>query len=187
MSRRSTRWPLTSALQGSGHHARQRPLRIKGGAQLQSVRDGMRLGTAGDKFSAETTKRRIAVGLAFPFIGLKCFTRCPWRSSDQPLRQLLMNCLRVSPASFCSDALALQVFIRSCCAVTGAVVEPATVFPLRQSLMKDLRASPDSFLAPASLLQVFIRACWGVGAVSAAWLADEVIRPTAKNRVRQSL
>src|SRR3954468_10734388 len=63
MSRRSTRWPLTSALQGSGHHARQRPLRIKGGAQLQSVRDGMRLGTAGDKFSAETTKRRIAVGL----------------------------------------------------------------------------------------------------------------------------
>src|SRR4051794_9619894 len=63
MSRRPTRWPLTSALQGSGHHARQRPLRIKGGAQLQSVRDGMRLGTAGDKFSAETTKRRIAVGL----------------------------------------------------------------------------------------------------------------------------
>src|SRR3954447_2879574 len=161
MSRRSTRWPLTSALQGSGpHHARQRPLRIKGGTQLQSVRDGMRLGTAGDKFSAGKTKRRIAVGLTLgPFIGLKCFTRCPWRSSDQPLRQLLMNCLRVSPASFCSDALALQVFIRSCCAVIGAVVEPAAVFPLRQSLMKDLRASPDSFLVPASLLQVFIRSC----------------------------
>src|SRR5436190_5460556 len=77
----------------------------------------------------------------------------------QPLRQVLMNFLRSSPASFLSPAVLLQAVILSCCAFCLADGAGAESSPLRQVLMNFLRSSPASFLVPAFSLHAFMRSC----------------------------
>src|SRR5436190_19862025 len=83
--------------------------------------------------------------------------RVPAQAGVQPFRQVLMNFLRSSPASFLSPAVLLQAAILSCCAF--CLADGAESSPLRHVLMNFLRSSPASFLVPAFSLHAFIRSC----------------------------
>src|SRR6185436_12712659 len=94
------------------------------------------------------------------------------RALDYPLRQVLMNFLRSSPASFLSPAVLLQAFIRSCCAF--CLADGPSSSPFRHLLMNFLRSSP--FLSAAFSLQAFIRSCCffcaSLGSFLAAFLSS---------------
>src|SRR5262245_46352987 len=85
-------------------------------------------------------------------------------AAASPLRHVLMNVLRASPASFSFEASALQDFIFSCCVCFAGAA--AVVSPLRQVLMNVLRSSP--VLPVACLLQSTMRCCCGVSGFAAA-------------------
>src|SRR5687767_1747960 len=88
----------------------------------------------------------------------------------QPLRQVLMNFLRSSPASFLSPACLLQAAILSCCAF--CLADGAESSPFRQVLMNFLRSSPASFLSAAFSLHAFIRSCCFFCAAVGSFLAS---------------
>src|SRR5450830_711552 len=100
------------------------------------------------------------------------------RNRNQPLRQVLMNVLRASPASALVFADALQSFIFCCCGVN--VFASLAAGADRQVFMKVLRSSPLSVLVVAAALQEVILFCWAVAAKP--W--EHSIRPIINNGIR---